>query len=152
MKNQMDEMQELKLLRLEHNMAWLAFWGLLAVMALQLMLGGVDAFLAILGEWIVFMAMCVYMVAGCLKNGIWDRKLKPDAKTNFRCSLLGAAAVGVVVAVVQWRCGNAPWVIAAVAGVCFLLTLSLCFGALTVAAKLYKKKVKELEDGCGEDT
>ena len=32
-KNNLDEMQEQELLKIEHNGCWLAFWGLLAVMA-----------------------------------------------------------------------------------------------------------------------
>ena len=30
MKNKLDEMQELKMLKIEHNGCWFAFWGLLA--------------------------------------------------------------------------------------------------------------------------
>lgn len=150
MNNQMDEMQEQKLLQIEHNTAWLAFWGLLAVMALQLVLGGAEYIMAILGEWVVFMAMCVYMVSGCLKAGIWDRKLKPEPKTNFLCSLVGAVAVGVVVGIVQWRYTDNWAFSAAVAGGCALLTLVLCFGALSLAVKCYKNKVKKLEEACEE--
>lgn len=35
-KNNLDEMQEQELLKIEHNGCWLAFWGLLAVMAVQM--------------------------------------------------------------------------------------------------------------------
>ena len=150
MKNQMDEMQEQKLLKIEHNMAWLAFWGLLIVMALQLMLGGAEYIMAVLGEWMVFMAMCVYMVSGCLKAGIWDRKLKPEPKTNFLCSLVGAVAVGVVVGIAQWRYTDNWRFAAAVAGGCALLTLLLCFCALSFAVKFYKKRRNELEEDCEE--
>ena len=38
-KNNLDEMQEQALLKIEHNGCWLAFWGLLAVMAIQMVMG-----------------------------------------------------------------------------------------------------------------
>ena len=34
-KSNLDELQELKLLKIEHNGCWLAFWGLLAVILTQ---------------------------------------------------------------------------------------------------------------------
>lgn len=42
-KSNLDERQELKLLKIEHNGCWFAFWGLLAVMLVQLLLGNNDA-------------------------------------------------------------------------------------------------------------
>ena len=38
MKNRLDEMQEQKLLKIEHNGCWLAFYGLAAVIMIQLFL------------------------------------------------------------------------------------------------------------------
>ena len=35
MKSNLDERQELKLLKIEHNGCWIAFWGLLIVMLIQ---------------------------------------------------------------------------------------------------------------------
>ena len=35
-KNNLDEMQEQELLKIEHNGCWLAFWGMLAVMAIMI--------------------------------------------------------------------------------------------------------------------
>ena len=37
-KSNLDELQELKLLKIEHNGCWLAFWGLLAVILTQIIL------------------------------------------------------------------------------------------------------------------
>ena len=38
-KSNLDELQELKLLKIEHNGCWLAFWGLLAVILTQIAIG-----------------------------------------------------------------------------------------------------------------
>ena len=54
-KNNLDEMQEQELLKIEHNGCWLAFWGLLAVMAVQMMMRVPGS--QMLGEWIVFMSV-----------------------------------------------------------------------------------------------
>ena len=42
-KSNLDELQELKLLKIEHNGCWLAFWGLLAVILTQIAIGEMTA-------------------------------------------------------------------------------------------------------------
>ena len=59
-KSNLDEMQEQELLKIEHNGCWLAFWGLLAVMAIQMVMGVPGT--QMLGEWIVFMVLALYLV------------------------------------------------------------------------------------------
>ena len=41
-KSNLDEMQEAKLLQIEHKGCWLAFWGLLAAMIVELFVFGVE--------------------------------------------------------------------------------------------------------------
>ena len=84
--SKLDEMQEQKLLHIEKNGCWLAFWMLLIAMAVQMMISGVGNFREIAGEWIVFMCLALYLVIDCMRNGIWDRRMEPDAKTNFKVS------------------------------------------------------------------
>ena len=94
-KSNLDEMQEQALLKIEHNGCWLAFWGLLAAMALQMVMRVPGR--QMLGEWIVFMALSLYIVIACLRKGIWDRHLKANRKTNLIVSLLAAVATGILV-------------------------------------------------------
>lgn len=75
LKNNLDEMQEQKLLKIEHNGMWFAFWGLLIAIIVQLFIGEGDTFRNIAGEWIVFMCLCIYIFIDCMRNNIWDRKL-----------------------------------------------------------------------------
>lgn len=142
----LDEMQEQKLLTIEHNMAWLAFWGLLAAMVIQLFAFGPAHMETVLGEWIVFMAQGGYLTVSCVKNGIWDRKLRPDRSTNFHASLIGAGAVFTATTFFVWR-NTGDWgtslIAAAVLG---LVAFLLCFGALALALKLYKKRVSQMEE------
>lgn len=95
MKNNLDERQELELLRIEHNGCWLAFWGLLIVMLIQL-LTGIDGARNLAGEWAVFMCLALYLTIACIKNGIWDRKLRPTFQTNLIASTIAAVITGVI--------------------------------------------------------
>ena len=142
-KSNVDEMQEQTLLRIEHNGCWLAFWGLLAAMAVQGVMGAGIRELA--GEWIVFMGLCLYLLVSCLRCGIWDRKLKANGKTNLLVSLIAGAAVGVFVAVLLLRYGLEWPDLALIALIPAVCTFVLCFAALTVCMALYKKRREKLD-------
>ena len=62
-KNQLDEMQEQTLRKIESRGFWLMWWGLFVVMIFQLMMQ-VDIS-QVAGEWIVFMAACLYTLEEC---------------------------------------------------------------------------------------
>lgn len=94
-KSNLDELQELKLLKIEHNGCWLAFWGLLAVILTQIAIGN-DSRQDLAGEWIVFMCLALYLTVGCIRNGIWDRKLKPNFKNNIMASSIAAVVMGIL--------------------------------------------------------
>ena len=144
-KNNLDEMQEAKLLQIEHNGCWLAFWGLLAAIVVELFVFGVENMRYIIGEWVVFLALCVYMAEACLRNGIWDRRLKADRKTNAIVSLIAGAVTGLVfaaIAVVRYH--SIPGAIAAFA-MLFVFISAACYVALSLTAKEYKKKLAQLE-------
>lgn len=142
----LDEMQEQKLLTIEHNMAWLAFWGLLASMVVQLFVFGPSRMETMLGEWILFMALAGYLTVSCVKNGIWDRKLPPNQTTNLRASLIGAGTVFVAAIFFVWR-NTGDWGTALIAAaVLGLITFLLCFGAMALTMKLYRNRVARMED------
>ena len=56
-KNKLDEMQEQKMLHIESRGCWIAFIGLMAVIAAQLVYYGRDCGNQIIGETIVFLCM-----------------------------------------------------------------------------------------------
>ena len=151
MKSSLDEMQEAKLLGIEHNGCWLAFWGLLAAIVVQLFVFGMENFRYIAGEWVVFMALAVYLGEACLRNGIWDRRLKADRKTNLIASLVAAAAAGLVSgAVVLARYHSVSGAVASFV-IFFAAVFAACFLLLSLTAREYKKKLAKLEDESGED-
>lgn len=150
-RNMLDERQEQALLRIEHNGFWLLWGGLLvAMMAQQLLWPGEPR--VMMGEWGVFMAASLYMVGACMKNGIWDRRLKADGKTNLLLSL----AAGVICAAFVFfyvrrqspDFGTAAVVSGAICGVSVFL---LCFAALSLMAKIYKKRTAALESEPDEE-
>lgn len=153
-KSKLDEMQEQKLLKIEHNCTWFVFWSLLLAIGVQCIMGmGKPNLLQnIAGEWIVFMTFDIYIVISCLKNGIWDRKLEPNLKTNMVVSLISSAIVAIVFSLVAFlRYGKLLGSIAT--GVFMFFTVfMLCFFALSALAVLYKKRVEKLENEGNEES
>ena len=141
-KNNLDEMQEQELLKIEHNGCWLAFWGLLVVMAVQMVMRVPGR--QMLGEWIVFMALSLYIAIACLRKGIWDRRLKANRKTNLIVSLLAAVATGILVTLSNPYLSE-PLDYVLVAGISGGFTFLLCFAALSISMKLYKKRREKLD-------
>lgn len=144
MKNSnLDEMQEQKLLQLEHKGLWLTIWVLLAAIMIQGILGA--GFYEIIGEAIVLLIISIYICVSCLRNGIWDRKCKPDAKTNLLVSLAPGALIALFT---YFRVSNQTNNLSAILASSLILglfTFSLSFGALMLSAKIYKKRRKELD-------
>ena len=120
-KSNLDERQEQALLKIEHNGCWLAFWGLLIAMAVQLIVYGFDMKL-LAGEWIVFMALCLYisLVAGLAFGALMFFSIWK----NFPDKPLGAAAGALISG-----------------GIIF----AICFCALSISAKQLKKRQEQLE-------
>lgn len=146
-KNNLDEMQEQKLLKIEHYGFWFVYWGLLATILLQVTLATdvKNLFHNIAGEWLVFMFVSIYMLIACLINGIWDRKLKPNLKTNISLSLLSGTLCGVVFfASSYYKYGKLAG--AAATGIfTFVQIFVLSIAALTFCVLIYKKRVRKLE-------
>ena len=141
-KSNLDEMQEQALLKIEHNGCWLAFWGLLAAMALQMVMRVPGR--QMLGEWIVFMALSLYIVIACLRKGIWGRRLKAGWKTNLVGSLLAAVITGILVTLSNPYLSE-PLDYVLVAGLTGGFTFVLCFAALSVCTKLYRNRRNKLD-------
>ena len=146
-KNNLDEMQEQKLLKLESRGFWLIWWALLAAMAVQLLVYGVEAYHLLLGEWAVFMLSSVYVTAACIKQGLWDRKLKPNFKTNLLMSLLAGVVSGGFMGIYSYRSFGAAeaafWTVALVGGCTFVL----CLLALSLSTAAYKRRRQKLDEG-----
>ncbi len=143
-KSNLDEMQEMKLLKIEHNGYWFAYWTLIAAILIQIIMGHASIEY-IGGECLVLVLLCVYVGASCMKNGIWDRKLKPNAKTNFLLSAGTGGVMGIVWFVVSYHnYHNLPGSVATFVFM-FIFVFLLCFAALTVTTGFYKKRKNQME-------
>ena len=131
MKSNLDERQELKLLKIEHNGCWIAFWGLLIVMAIQMIVGN-DSIKNLAGEGAVLMSLAFYLLVAWIRNGIWDRRLKPNFKTNVIVSSIAAVLTGII------------WF--SVGIIMFVQVEILCLLALMIFSKIYKRRVQKLEE------
>lgn len=141
-KSNLDEMQEQALLKIEHNGCWLAYWGLLAVIAVQMVMGAPGS--QMLGEWIVLLVFCLYIAVACLRKGIWGRRLKAGWKTNLVGSLIAAVATGILVTLSNPYLSE-PLDYVLVAGLTGGFTFALCFSALSVCTKLYRNRRNKLD-------
>ena len=144
-KNNLDEMQEQELLKIEHNGCWLAFWGLLIAMIIQsFALGNMD-FKTLAGEWIVFMVLALYLAFACVRRGIWDRKLTMNTKTNLIISVLTGIVMGLFNAVMVFKNYHKPVGTIAAAVIIALITFVLCFVILSIMMKQTNKRKAALE-------
>ena len=151
MKNKLDERQEQKLLQIEHNGCWFAFWALLVSLFIQQMIFGIGEWKYVAGEWIVFMCLALYICVGCMKNGIWDRKLEPNAKTNLLVSLVAAVVFGIIFSAVNyvnygsWEAAFWTFVILAV------ILFVVLYATLSICVVMLKKRVQKIEGDCKEE-
>ena len=149
--NKLDEMQEQKMLKIERNGCWFAFWGLFGVLFIQVIIYGYgeDNWKYMVGEWVVFMCLALYISIDCLRNGIWDRRLSPTPIANICASVIS----GVVVCVMNFAASYRDYhmlVRATARGIITgIMVFVLCFAALSCAASIYKKRVAHMEQ---EDT
>ena len=144
-KNNLDEMQEQKLRRIESVSCWLGFWALVGAIAVQTAMGHQD-WASIGGECAALFIMSGYLSISCLKNGIWDRKMKPDLKTNLLVSTTAAAVAGLVWFVSSYRNYHNLAGSAATFAFMFLSVFCLCMAGLSLVAACYRKRVKKLEN------
>ena len=141
-RDNLDEMQKQTLLKIESCGFWVLWVLLLAALIIESLLGFTLREMA--AEWFIFMGGCVYSVVCDLRAGIWDRRFKPNTKTNAVVSVAGGAVILVwgLIKFAEFGAGIAV-LLAAIMGVC---TWVLCFATLQLTMKAYKKRHAELEN------
>ena len=141
-RDNLDEMQKQTLLKIE-SCGFLVLWVLLlAALIIESLLGFTLREMA--AEWFIFMLGCAYSVISDLRAGIWDRRFKPNTKTNAALSVVGGAVILVwgLIKFAEFGMGVAV-LLAVFLGVC---TWVLCFATLQLTMKAYKKRHAELEN------
>ena len=77
-KNNLDEMQDSKLLKIEEAGLWLSFWGLMAAVIIQFVIG--TTLKEIAGEIAVLAIQSIYIAFTTIRNGLWTRSYSPTKK------------------------------------------------------------------------
>lgn len=146
-RDNLDEMQKQTLLKIESRGFWVLWVLLLAALTIESLLGFAPREMA--AEWVIFMLGCVYSILCDLRAGIWDRHFQPNTKTNAVLSVMGGVAILVWGLIKFAELGMGVAVLQAVfLGVC---TGVLCFAALQLIMKAYKKRHAELENPKEDD-
>ena len=141
-KNNLDEQQERKLLEIESRGFWMAFWGLLIALVVQSLVMKNTSM--VIGEWIMFMTLALYLALSCSRAGIWDRHMDMNRKTLFYVSIIAALCAAVFMFSFTFLRYHKP-ISSLYAGVIIgLSTFAICYIALTLAARVTKKRQDEL--------
>ena len=143
-KNNLDEMQEQKMLKIEHNGFWLLYWGLFAALLIQAVLYRGDLH-AMTGELILLMAASVYIVIAELHAGLWSRNLKPNLRTNVASSMVGAVVVFLFSVVFYLRMEMPGWLMFLCAAISAVCTFGLTLFLLQICARRYRKRRAQLD-------
>lgn len=148
-RNKLDEMQEQKLLKTEHTACWLAVFGLGIVLLVEQLMGCELRVMA--GELLVQLVLCGYLLCSCVHNGIWDRHLEPNLKTNLLISLGTGAVIGIA-----WFCISYYRYHSLAGSLATLVFMAgfvgaMCFVLLQVMAAATKKRRNTLDQEDSEE-
>ena len=141
-KSNLDEQQERKLLEIESRGCWLAFWGLLLALLVESVV--IEDSRAIIGEWILFMGLALYLAISCTRAGIWDRRMDMSRKTSVLVSLAAALCAAIFMfgfTFVRYQKLVSSLYSAAIMGA---ITFAVCFLIVRIVARATKKRQDEL--------
>ena len=146
-KSNLDEQQEFTLRGIESRACWYMYWALfISVIAQIFMYGFNECAKYVAGECIILMCISLYLSIRCIKNGIWDRKLKANTSTNVMVSAVSGMIAGVIFFFLKMK--DYPDKIAGciASGVIIgVMVLVFVFLALEFTMKTYQKRIESLE-------
>lgn len=145
LKNSLDEMQELSLLKIEKAGFWISYIGLVAVIIIQMLIARENALQYIAGEMVVLVVCCIYVVAACIRKGIWSRRLPATPMTNLVQSIIWSGIFAVVIIIIKYvQYGSLAGAIAT--GIIFFIFIAVvCYVVLTLLMACYQRKKDDLE-------
>lgn len=147
-----DERQEMDLLRVEHYSFWLMYWLLLIEMVVQGVI--LDEGDKIIGEWIIFMIVTTFALAGWIRKGVWSYQSRkvPGVKSYLWYSLVTAVLGGILgfCGGLKWNSGNIPALMMNIVctGACSFVSAFVLF---LIGGGIAKKREKKLEMEAIED-
>lgn len=144
--NILDEMQENKLVKIEGTGFWLAFWGLLAAIVVQVLIK--PDLQRVAGELAVFFAISAYLIIFCLRNGLWSRTPAPTIKGNAISSVFAALILGTVLIVRSQLILHSGFSTETAATLLLSMALAFagCFATLEATRAIYQRRRGKLDD------
>ena len=142
--NNLDEMQDQKLLKMEEYGFWIMFWALAIAIVVQLI---IDSTLKeVVGEIAVLLIGSIYIAATSLKNGLWTRTSIPSMKGNAITSIVPAVLLAAIhiIKMIRSESFNTSNVLFTVA--IMVAVYVACFAVLEAFRAMYKKRRAELDD------
>ncbi len=150
----LDEMQEQKLLKIEHNMAWFTFGMLVLAIILQMIFcESENMAVAIRGESIILLLASLYTCFSSVKHGVISRRPAKIKQQNIAGTIVGGVGFGAVLGIIVFRHSGDPILSLAFFSVTSVFLCALIGLMLFVTTKAYKKRMKQLEeekDDCTE--
>lgn len=131
--DRLDEKQERKLLEIESKGFWIAYWGVLAVLLINVLF--IAEPMAVVSTFSLLIVLSVYQVGACIKAGIWDRKLDIGNTTSVLISVTAAVITGVFVSIFVSMHNITTSVALASGATVMAVTFFLCYIALRVASQ-----------------
>lgn len=139
-KSNLDELQKLKLLKIESRGYKLAFWGLLIAILAEVLVNGTSR--AIMGELIVFLAIGLYRVVSLCYAGIGERQWDMNPKTNLIMSAIAGLSVAIFVTIFFYMHSSNLDVLRVTVSGSSAFILSYLVGALYI--RVVKKRQEKL--------
>ena len=142
--NNLDEMQDQKLLKMEEYGFWIMFWALAIAIVVQLIIG--STFKEVIGEIAVLFIGSIYIAVTSLKNGLWTRTSTPSMKGNAITSIVPAVLIAAIhiIKMIRSESFNTSNVLVTVA--IMVAVYVACFAILEAFRAMYKKRRAELDD------
>ena len=141
-KSKLDEQQERKLLEIESRGCWLAFWGLLLALIVESVV--IKDLRAIIGEWVLFMGLVLYLAISCMRAGIWDRRADMSRRTCLLFSLAAGICAGLFLFAFTFARYQKPIGSLCAGAIGVVFTIALTYLILRLTARATKKRQDEL--------
>ncbi|MBO4471281.1 MAG: hypothetical protein J5841_05965 [Clostridia bacterium] len=143
-KNNLDEMQEQKMLKLEECGFWILFFALAAAILVQLLMGGTIRQIA--GEAIVLLIGSAFYAFSSLRNGLWTRNAVPTRKGNVSAAIIAALLVGVLNMVKLLKKPDAGTNDILIAAAFVAAAFVICYIVLELFRFVYQNRRAKLDD------
>ena len=143
-KSKLDEMQDKEIKKIESIGLYITFAALIISLFVQMIL--CEDPRQFYGEFFIVEGLCVFMVIGSLKAGVWNRFFYHSFKTHFLASFLGAAIVGIFVCIMDLLYGAMYNIIIDIL-IFSGITFAISFIGVNILYRIYKKRRQKLDSG-----